>query len=122
MIVVKWTLQIAYFKALDEKVFVIFKTFLDTELSRNIIKLTCLRRLVVTREELIKKTILYLNKLPGEKLVEVHDFAEYLLARSENYFLEENIKVLSEKSESLSFLENEEEDIYSVSDVKEKYK
>jgi len=76
----------------------------------------------LTREELIKKTIHCLNKLPGEKLVEVHDFAEYLLARCENYFLQENIKVLSEKSESLSFLENEEEDIYSVSDVKEKYK
>ena len=36
----------------------------------------------MTREILIKKTIDHLTKLPGQKLKEVSDFAEFLLNRN----------------------------------------
>lgn len=75
----------------------------------------------MTREELIRRTNDFLKKLPSKKLTEVYDYVEYLFSKNESKVLSEGMKNLSAESESLYFLKDEEE-LYTVSDVKEKYK
>ena len=75
----------------------------------------------MTREILIKKTIDNLTKLPDQRLKEVSDFAEFLLNRIENQLIIEGIQKLTMDSKSFKFLD-EDEDLYSVADLKEKYK
>jgi hypothetical protein len=73
------------------------------------------------RETLIKKTIDNLSKLPDNKLKEVSDFTEFLLKKIENQIITEGIQKLTSDSKAFSFLEDDEE-LYSVKDLKEKYK
>ena len=75
----------------------------------------------MTRETLIKRTIDNLGKLPDQKLKEVSDFAEFLLNKTENQLLTEGIQKLVSDSKTFKFLEDEE-DLYSVNDLKERYK
>ena len=75
----------------------------------------------MTRETLIKKTIDNLAKLPDQKLKEVSDFAEFLLNRIKNQLMTEGIQELVSDSKSFKFLESEE-DLYTVKDLKERYK
>jgi hypothetical protein len=76
---------------------------------------------IMTREKLIEKTIDRLSKLPNQKLKEVSDFAEFLLNKIEERNLTEGIQKLAADSKSFKFLEDEE-DLYSTSDLKETYK
>jgi hypothetical protein len=76
---------------------------------------------IMTREKLIEKTINRLSKLPDQKLKEVSDFAEFLLSKIEDRNLTEGIQKLAADSKSFKFLEDEE-DLYSASDLKETYK
>ena len=75
----------------------------------------------MTREILIKKTIESLSKLPDQKLKAVSDFAEFLLNRIENQLVTEGIQKLVSDSKAFVFLESEEDDLYSVNDLKERY-
>jgi len=75
----------------------------------------------MTREKLIEKTIAILSKLPDQKLKEVSDFTEFLLSKIKNRSLTEGIQQLAADSKSFKFLEDEE-DLYSESDLKERYK
>ncbi|MEQ8238596.1 MAG: hypothetical protein RIA69_05245 [Cyclobacteriaceae bacterium] len=75
----------------------------------------------MTRETLIKKTIDNMSKLPDQKLKEVSDFAEFLLSKIENQIMTEGIQKLVSDSKTFKFLEGEE-DLYSLDDLKEKYK
>ncbi|WP_114781426.1 DUF2281 domain-containing protein [Botryobacter ruber] len=75
----------------------------------------------MTREILIQKTIDRLSRLPDQKLKEVSDFAEFLLNKLEDRNLVEGIKQVAADSTSFKFLEDEE-DLYSASDLKERYK
>lgn len=75
----------------------------------------------MTREKLIEKTIDRLSKLPDQKLKEVSDFAEFLLNKIEERNLTEGIQKLATESNSFKFLEDEE-DLYSTSDLKETYR
>ena len=75
----------------------------------------------MTREKLIKATIDRLSKLPVENLKEVSDFTEFLLKKIEEKQLTVGIQQLAANSGSFKFLEDEE-DLYSVSDLKEVYK
>jgi len=75
----------------------------------------------MTRERLIKKTINNLSKLPDQKLKEVSDFAEFLLNRIEDQLMNGGIQKLVGESKTFEFLEDEE-DLYSVRDLKERYK
>ena len=75
----------------------------------------------MTREILIQSTLENLNKLPETKLKEVSDFAEFLLTKIENRILTDGIQKLANESNTFQFLENEE-DLYSIADLKEKYK
>ncbi|WOK04264.1 hypothetical protein [Imperialibacter roseus] len=74
----------------------------------------------MTREVLIKRTMENLNKLPDQKLREVSDFAEFLLNRIDEAVITEGIQKLASDSVAFKFLE-EEEELYSVDDLKEKY-
>jgi hypothetical protein len=75
----------------------------------------------MTRETLIKKTVDNLAKLPDQKLKEVSDFAEFLLNKIEKQLMTEGIQKLVSDSKAFKFLE-EEEDLYSIDDLKERYK
>jgi len=77
--------------------------------------------MLMTREALIKKTIANLTKLPDQKLKEVSDFAEFLLNRIDNQLTTEGIQKLVTDSTAFKFLEDEE-NLYSVNDLKERYK
>ncbi|HZX75321.1 MAG TPA: hypothetical protein VFE57_12920 [Cyclobacteriaceae bacterium] len=75
----------------------------------------------MTRETLIKKTLESLSKLPDQRVKEVSDFAEFLLSKIDDQIIIEGIQKLAANSASYQFL-NDEEDIYTVADLKEKYK
>ncbi len=62
-----------------------------------------------------------MKQLPEDKIREVKDFVEFLLQRREEYMLNEGIKKMTAQSKSYNFLE-EDDDIYSMNDLKEKYK
>jgi len=75
----------------------------------------------MTRQVLIQRTIDNLSKLPDQKLKEVSDFAEFLLSKLEDRLLTEGIQKLTSSSKSFRFLDDEE-DLYTEADLKEKYK
>ena len=75
----------------------------------------------MTKETLIKHTIESMNKLPIEKIKEINDFAEFLLAKIDDTMLNEGILHLVSEGESFNFLHNEPE-LYSDNDLIETYK
>jgi hypothetical protein len=74
----------------------------------------------MTKEAIIEKTLKTLNVLPTEKAEEIADFADFILKKHEEYILQKGIYKFTEEGETFNFL-NEEEVLYSVKDVKEKY-
>jgi hypothetical protein len=74
----------------------------------------------MSRETLIKKTFNTLSKLPQEKVKEVSDFADYILKQYDEEILQKGIEKLVSVSKTYNFLKDEE-DLYSVEDLKEKY-
>jgi len=75
----------------------------------------------MNRSVLIKETIDKIQLLPDIKIQEINDFAEFLLSRIDDKILLEGIQKLASESKSYEFLKNEDE-LYSVNDIKEKYK
>jgi len=73
----------------------------------------------MTRETLIRNTMNSLARLPKERLSEVSDFVDFILAKETEENLQKGIEKLSEESGSLNFL-FEEEELYSISDIKKK--
>jgi len=74
----------------------------------------------MTREAIIEKTIKTISKLPAEKAEEVADFADNVLKSYEEQMLQKGIEKLVMQSQAFQFL-NDEEDLYSADDIKEKY-
>ena len=74
----------------------------------------------MTKEAIIEKTLQTLNVLPAEKAEEVADFADFILKKHEEDSLQKGIYKITEDSEAFNFL-NEDEVLYSVKDIKEKY-
>jgi hypothetical protein len=74
----------------------------------------------MTRQAIIERTIQVINQLPQEKATEISDFADFVIKKYEEQLITENIQKLAAESKSFSFL-NDEEDIYSLNDLKEKY-
>lgn len=77
--------------------------------------------LPVPQETLIKKTIHNLTKLPDQKLKVVSDFTEFLVSQIEDQSFTKGIQQLVLSSKAYEFLEKEE-DLYTVEDLKEKYR
>jgi hypothetical protein len=59
--------------------------------------------------------------LPESKLSEVADFAEFLLTKVEDRLTTEGIQMLAADAEAFRFL-NEEDDLYSVDDLEERFR
>ncbi len=74
----------------------------------------------MSKKELIKQTINQLEKLPTEKIEEVYDYAEFISKRFEETSLIKGLTALNANSKSFAFL-NEEEDLYSIADLKERF-
>ena len=74
----------------------------------------------MTQQEIIERTVKAINQLPQEKASEISDFADFITKKYEEQLLTDNIQQLIISSKSFSFL-NEEEDLYSVNDLKERY-
>lgn len=75
----------------------------------------------MTKQELINRTITVLSQLSEEKAKEVLQFSEFLQKQSEEQMLQKGIEQLAGKSKSYNFLEDEPE-VYTVADLKERYK
>ena len=74
----------------------------------------------MTRQAIIERTIKAINQLPEDKAEEISDFADFVSKRYEEYQLTQGIQKLAADSKTFEFL-NADEDIYSVSDLKEVY-
>ncbi len=75
----------------------------------------------MNRQVLINNVIKKINRLPDIKIKEVDDFADFILSKIDDKIIQEGIQKLTSDSKSFDFLNNEE-DIYTVKDIKEKYK
>ena len=73
------------------------------------------------RQVLINNIIKKINQLPDIKIKEVDDFADFILSKINEKIIQEGIQKLASESKTFNFL-NEEEDIYTVNDLKERYK
>ena len=74
----------------------------------------------MTKQILIDRTIKVINELPQDKAAEISDFAEFVFKRHEENELINGIQNMVPKSHAFEFLNNEEE-IYSMADLKEVY-
>ena len=74
----------------------------------------------MSREEIIEKTVNTLRMLPESKCEEIGDFADFILQKTEERYLQKGIERVTEHSETFAFLQDEE-DIYSLDDLKEKF-
>lgn len=74
----------------------------------------------MTKKILIERTIKVINELPQDKAAEISDFAEFVFKRYEENEIMNGIKNMISKSHAFEFLNNEEE-IYSIADLKEVY-
>ena len=79
------------------------------------------KRQAMSKDELIHKAILTLQKLPPEKISEVTDFAEYIFQKFEEDMLQKGIQQLTSEANAFQFLA-EDEATYTTKDLKEKYK
>lgn len=73
------------------------------------------------RQSLIGNTIRNINQLPDLKIKEVNDFTEFLLSKIEDRNFQKGLQQLTADSKAFDFLKDEE-DFYSVNDLKERYK
>jgi hypothetical protein len=75
---------------------------------------------VMSREDLIKDTVEKLRQLSDSRIQEVSDYVSFLASKIDDKIICEGVKTLASTSKSYEFLQNEEE-LYQVSDIKEKY-
>lgn len=75
----------------------------------------------MTKEALIQKTLKRLSDLPKEKVSEVLDFADFIAKKYEEDILQKGVVALATNSQAYKFLDNEE-DLYTVNDLKVIYK
>lgn len=75
----------------------------------------------MSKDLLIKKTVDHLARLPETEVKQVSEFAEFLLRKLDDRLLNEGIKQFISGSSGYKFLQDEE-DIYTVDDLRERYK
>jgi len=75
----------------------------------------------MNRKVLIDNAINKISQLPDMKIEEVNDFADFLLSKIDAKILQEGIQKMASDSKSFDFLKDEE-DLYTVKDLKEQYK
>ena len=72
------------------------------------------------KREIIEQTLKIIDHLPEDKATEISDFADFVFKRYEEQRLTAGIQKMVSESQAFDFLDNEE-DIYSLSDLKEVY-
>lgn len=72
------------------------------------------------RKVLIDNIINKIKQLPDIKIKEVNDFADFLLSKIDDKIIQEGIQKMVSVSKSFEYLKDEE-DLYTVNDLKEKY-
>ncbi|MEX2589145.1 MAG: DUF2281 domain-containing protein [Chitinophagales bacterium] len=75
----------------------------------------------MSKEALLNNISNTIAKLPDDRIREVNDFADFLLKKYEEEMLQKGITDLISKSKTYDFLK-EEEDLYTLNDLKERYK
>lgn len=75
----------------------------------------------MNRKILIEKLRNKIDRLPDNKIQEMDDFADFLLSKIDDKITVKGIEKLVQDSRAFGFL-NEDEDLYTVNDLKEKYK
>lgn len=75
----------------------------------------------MNRQALIENTLKKLKRLPDSRIKEVSDFADFLLSKIDEQMIQEGIQQIVSDSDTFDFV-LEDEEIYSVKDLKEKYK
>lgn len=73
------------------------------------------------RNILIKKAVENITKLTDQQVKEVADFAEFLVSKTQDQVLLEDIGRITSESKTFDFL-REEPELYSVNDLKKVYK
>ena len=61
-----------------------------------------------------------INQVPEDKAEAIYEFADFILKQYEDQLLTKGITNLNSNSKSFDFL-NDEEEIYTLSDIKEEY-
>jgi hypothetical protein len=77
--------------------------------------------ILMERKVLIDIVISKIMLLPDTKIKEVNDFAEFLLSKIDDRITLEGIQKLTSDSKAFDFLKDDES-LYSLNDLKEKYK
>jgi hypothetical protein len=72
------------------------------------------------RQFIIERTMKAINQLPDDKAAEISDFADFVFKRYEEQQITKGIQKMISESQVFDFLNNEE-DIYSMADLKEVY-
>jgi hypothetical protein len=72
------------------------------------------------REIIIEETIRRLKQLPTKRIHEVNDFVEFIIRRTDDALITEGLQQLSSSGHTFDFL-NDEPDLYSVNDLKERF-
>jgi len=75
----------------------------------------------MSRKKLIDNTINKIRQLPDFKIKEINDYADFLLSKIDDKIIQEGIQKLASDSKVFDFLKNEK-DLYSINDLKERYK
>lgn len=75
----------------------------------------------MSRRQLVEQALQTINQLPEDKISEVVDFASYMLKKHEEAVLQRGMEQLVESSNAFAFLQDEE-DLYTLNDLKERYK
>ena len=73
------------------------------------------------RKILLEKLTSKINLLPDSKIQEITDFTDFLLRKIDDNITVEGIQKLISDSRAFDFLK-EDDDLYTVNDLKEKYK
>lgn len=73
------------------------------------------------KQKIIEDTVSKMKQLPDDKLEEVNDFVSFLLSKIDDSLIQVSLQNLYSESKALSFLDDEE-DLYTVNDLKERYK
>ena len=79
------------------------------------------KMILMKRQVLIDKTMNKISLLPDIKIKEVNDFADFLLSKMDDKIIQEGIQKIVSDSKSFNYLKDEE-DLYTVEDLKERYK
>jgi hypothetical protein len=67
----------------------------------------------MSRDAMIEKAMKTLSMLPEDKLEEVVDFADYILKKYEEQYLQKGIEKMVSESDAFQFLAEEDEELYN---------